>query len=160
MQISLLYSGIAICLFILAVLFNRRFGLLGLGLAVGLVLSDIWTDWLLDLAKQSNIIIEPYAPTLLKVMIILTPVLIFLFKGFSYKGLIGRFIGAGMFVVLAIAFLIKPLSYFWAIQGVGDVIFNFILEKRTIIMGIGLLFAVADFFIAKPSYKPRRERTH
>ena len=40
--------GIAVVLFILAFLTKRRFGVLGLGLAAGVVLSQLWAVTLVD----------------------------------------------------------------------------------------------------------------
>lgn len=134
--------------------------MLGLALAAGSVLSDIWTDKLLTVFKSTGIVVENYAPTFIAVLIILIPVAIFLFKGYSYKNLISRLIGSAMFSLLAMAFLIEPLGHFWVVQGLGEGVFNFVLEKRFVIIGVGLLLAIGDFFIAKPAHKAHKERTH
>lgn len=148
-----LYLVIMIVLFVAAFVFKRRFGVLGMGLAVGAILSDIWTDSLIDLAGQNGIIIESYGPMAVSLIVVMAPVVALFFKGYSCRPLLLRLISSAMFAVLAMAFLIEPLSHSVVVSGPGAELFNMLLEKRNLIIGVGLALAVVDFLLAKPAHK-------
>lgn len=159
MQGSLIYAAVIVILFVVAFFSKRRFGVLGLALAAGSILSDIWTSKVLDIVRSNGVVVESYASTVLAVLIILLPALILLFKGYSYRNLIGRLVGSTMFAMLGLAFLIEPLSHYWIIQGVLGDILNVVFDKRFLIIGVGLIFTVADFLIARPSHG-EHDRSH
>lgn len=148
-----MYIVIIIVLFIAAFVFKRRFGVLGMGLAVGAILSDVWTDSLIDLAGRNGIIVELYGPMAVSLILIMAPAVVLFFKGYSCRPLILRLISSAMFAVLAMAFLIEPLSHSIVVSGPGAELFNALLQKRSLVIGVGLALAVIDFLLAKPSHK-------
>jgi len=156
MEIILICIVIAILLFVAAFITRRRFGLLGLALAAGSLLSGIWgydagliTD---SLGAPSGSLTTAITMSL----IVLLPAGVLLFHGYTYKTLVGRVIGASLFTLLALAFLIEPLGYVLALQGFGANVYSWLVNNRTAIIGVGLIIAVVDLFLTKPAHSSDR----
>lgn len=147
---------ILISIFIAAVLFGstfmarRRFGLLGLALAAGSLLSSIW-GYDVDLVVSGlGVLSSQLTSAVVSSLIILLPAGALLFHGYTYKNLIGRIVGASLFTLLAFAFLIEPLGHVLVLQGTGAVVYSWLVGNRTIIIGLGMVIAVVDIFLTKP----------
>lgn len=149
MQSLIVYGIIAAVLFAVPFIFGRRFGVLAMALAVGAILSDVWTNELISLARGVGISIELYGPMMVSVLIILAPVLILMFKSCHVRPLFLRLFGSFMFMILALAFLIEPLGRYFVVQGLGSEMFNLFYEKRHLVIGVGLILAIFDFLLAK-----------
>jgi hypothetical protein len=124
MDVIIICLIIAVLIFVAAFITKRRFGLLGLALAAGSILSGIWG---FDAGLEASAFGAPSGPlstAAVSCVLILLPAGILLFHGDKYKTLIGRVIGAGLFTLLAIAFLIEPLSHAIAPQGFGSDVFE------------------------------------
>jgi hypothetical protein len=145
-----------ICLVIAAILFassfitKRRFGLLGLALAAGSLLSGIWGYDAGLIASGVGVPSGPVTSAVILSLIILLPAGVLLFHGYTYKTLFGRVVGASLFTVLAFAFLIEPLGHILMVQGAGANIYNWLVNNRTFVIGLGLIVAVMDLFLTKP----------
>lgn len=148
---TIIYFAIVLGLFAAAFITKRRFGLLGLALAAGSMLSTIcgYEAGLIvsGLGFGSNIL----SASIVSVLIIVLPAFLILFHGYSYKTIIGQILGAMCFALLALAFIIEPLSQSLVFNGVGIGVYNWILGNKTVIIGAGLIIAIFDLLLAKPT---------
>jgi len=141
---------IVIILFAAAFITKRRFGLLGLALAAGSIISGIWGYEAGLIPSLFSIPAGSITSTVVASVLILLPAGVLLFHGYHYKSLIGRIIGASLFTILATAFLIEPISRVIVLQGANSEVFTWILRNKDTIIGIGLVVAVIDLFLTKP----------
>lgn len=158
MVIVLICVLIALVLFVSAFSARRRFGLLGLALAAGSLLSDIWAYDAGLIAGAFGIPSSPITSAVILALIILLPAGVLLFHGYTYKTLVGRLIGASLFTLLAFAFLIEPLGHILMLQGTGANVYSWLVNNHTFIIGAGLIVAVVDLFLTKPIKLPNKKR--
>jgi len=151
MQVLIICILLTIGLFFAAFSSKRRFGLLGLALASGSLLSSIWGYDAGLIASGLGIPSGPLTSAITLSIIVLLPAGLLLFHGYTYKTLIGRLVGSGLFTLLAIAFLIEPIGHVFVLQGLGANIYNTIVANRELIIGAGLIVAVVDIFLTKPA---------
>ncbi len=152
MEVILICIVIAILLFVAAFMAKRRFGLLGLALAAGSILSGIWGYDAGLVASSLGIPSGTLTSAVILSLIVLLPAGVLLFHGYTYKTLVGRVIGASLFTLLALAFLIEPLGHVLVLQGFGANVYSWLVSNRTAIIGVGLIIAVVDLFLTKPAH--------
>ncbi|MCX6728319.1 MAG: hypothetical protein NTV39_00915 [Candidatus Saccharibacteria bacterium] len=156
MNATIVLFSFAVVIFVAAFITKRRFGLLGLGLAAGSILSVIWAY---DIGLEASLFGAPSGPitkAIVSCLLILFPAVILLFHGDKYKSMAGRVIGAILFTLLAVGFLIEPLSHAVSSQGFGSEVFNWILDNRNTIIGAGLTIAIIDLILTKPAHFPSK----
>ncbi|HMH69953.1 MAG TPA: hypothetical protein VK502_01000 [Candidatus Saccharimonadales bacterium] len=152
--IFLLFIGL---LFATAFFTKRRFGVLGLALAAGAMLSNLWVGDLTPIIASAGIIIvKPPLSSLVSAGLILLPALLLLASGPTYKSMVQRVVGAGAFAVLAIALLLEPLGSALVIDTVGKPVYDFFVEQKVIIITAALILAILDLLVSK-SPKRRKE---
>ena len=160
MEIVLICIAISVALFIASFIMKRRFGLLGLALAAGSLLSSIWGYDLGLVASGFGIPNTPLTTAIVMSVVVLLPAGILLFHGYTYKNQIARVIGSGLFTILALAFLIDPLGHVLMPTGFGANVFNWLLANRTMIIGVGIILAVLDLFLTKPANLSDKKSKH
>ncbi len=152
MSVLIIFIVIALLLFMSSYITRRRFGLLGLALAAGATLSTIWSyDAGLLVGALGILPTGPITTAITLSVIVMLPSVVLLFHGYTYKGFVGRVLGALMFTLLAMAFLVEPLGYALNLDGTGAEIYGWIREYKSLIISVGLIFAVADLFFTKPA---------
>lgn len=151
MNSTVVCVAIVIILFLAAFFTKRRFGMLGLALAAGSTLSTIWAEDASYVASLVGIRQSPFSTSIILVAITLLPAVILFFHGNVYKRKLSRVIGALMFAVLALAFLVEPLGRMLVLSGQGIDIYQILSNNQTTIIGIGLILAVVDLFLTKPA---------
>jgi len=156
MEVILICVIIAILLFGAAFITRRRFGLLGLALAAGSLLSGIWGFDAGLIAGSLGIPSGAVTSAVILALIVLLPAGVLLFHGYTYRTLVGRIIGASLFTLLALAFLIEPLGRVLVLQGFGADVYSWLANNRTAIIGVGLIIAVVDLFLTKPAHLSSR----
>jgi len=159
MEVILICIVISLALFVAAFITKRRFGLLGLALAAGSLLSKIWGYDAGLIAGVFGIPSGPFTSAVITALIILLPAGILLFHGYTYRTLVGRVTGAGLFTLLALALLVEPLGHILVLQGFGSDVYTWLVNNRSIIIGVGLIVAVIDLFLTKPAHLSDRRRT-
>jgi len=160
MDVILIFIAIAVVLFFSSYMHKRRFGLLGLALAAGSLLSSIWGYNAGLVAGLFGVPSTPMTSAIILSILILLPPVILLFHGYTYSSMIGRVIGAGLFTVLALAFLIEPLGHVLMPTGFGANVYDWLVNNRTVIIGGGLTLAVIDLFLTKPAKTSEKSRKH
>lgn len=151
MQVLIVCVLIAAALFVAAFMTRRRFGLLGLALAAGSLLSGIWGYDAGLIASAVGIAVTPLSTAVILAIIVLLPAGLLMFHGYTYRGIIGRVVGAALFTLLALAFLIDPLGHILTLQGFGADVYTWLVNNKTAIIGGGLIIAVVDLFLTKPA---------
>lgn len=160
MEIIIICFVISIVLFVSAFITKRRFGLLGLALAAGSLLSGIWGYDAGLVADSFGIPSGPLTSAITMALIVLLPAVVLLFHGYTYRTLVGRVIGASLFTLLALAFLVEPLGRILVLQDFGAVVYDWLVANRTLIIGLGLIIAVVDLFLTKPARISEKHHSH
>lgn len=145
MNVAIVFGIVLLLLFGLAYLTKRRFGVLGLALAAGSMLSELWAAQLTPLVREAGLVVQnPPLITLVSVALVLLPATFLLFSGPSYRDTGRRVLGAFLFAALAFALLIEPLGSALVLQAEGRTIYEFFSENRVYIVTVGLIIAVVD----------------
>ncbi len=145
MNVAIVFIVIIVLLFGLAYLTKRRFGVLGLALAAGSMLSELWAEKLTPVVRDAGLVLQnPPLITIVSVVLVLLPALFLLFSGPSYRGTSKRLLGAVLFAGLAFALLVEPLGSALVLQAEGRMIYEFFADNRVYIVTAGLIIAVFD----------------
>lgn len=150
MDIAFIFAIAFAALFALVFLTKRRFGLLGFALAVGSILSELWSKDVTPLVKSAGI--ELVAPPLLTVVaaaLLLLPALVLIVKAPAQKHLLQRSVSAAAFAALAVAFLLPVFGDALVIEGQGKAIYDTLVNYRPWIVTVGLVYALVDIFMAR-----------
>jgi hypothetical protein len=156
MNVVIAFLLISILIFVAAFITKRRFGFLGLALAAGSILSGIWGYSIGLEASAFGAPSGSLTTAIVSCLIILFPAGILLLHGDKYKSLVGRIIGSVLFTILAVAFLIEPLSHAVTAQGFGSGIFTWLVNNRDTVIGAGLVAAIVDLFLTKSAHFPSK----
>jgi hypothetical protein len=157
MNVVIIFAGLAIVLFTAAFVTRRRFGLLGLALAAGSILSSLWGfDAGLVVSSMGIFPSGSLTNAVTLSLIVLLPSILLLLHGHTYKDLISRAIGSLMFALLALAFLVQPLGGVLPLDGIGMNVYTWLVQYKDVIISVGLILAVVDLFFTK-SAVPLRE---
>jgi hypothetical protein len=152
MNVVVVFAALAVVLFVSALITRRRFGLLGLALAAGSILSTIWSyDAGLVVGAIGVFPTGPLTTAVTLSLIVLLPAIVLLFHGHTYKNLIARIVGAFLFTFLALAFLVEPLGFALPLEGAGLDIYTQLVQYKEVIISIGMILAVIDLFFTKPA---------
>lgn len=145
MNAIVLLSIIGIGLFVLSFISKRRFGLLGLALAAGAILSQIWSYEAELIVSTSGIVPNGQLTAVIaSSVMVLLPSVILLFHSSKYHSMLSRIIGSLLYSLLALAFLVEPLG---KVLDLSDI--NQITSVKSLIISVGLVFAIVDLFMTK-----------
>lgn len=148
---------LAASLFVIAFLTKRRFGVLGLALAAGAMLSSLWVADLTPVVAQAGLVlVKPPLESVVAAALILLPALLLLTSGLSYHSAMQRFIGALLFAVLATTLLLEPLGSALIIEGQGESVYDFLTTYHATIVTACLVVAIIDVIIAKAPKIPSK----
>ena len=161
MSVVLVFAILALILFVSAYITKRRFGLLGLALAAGSILSGLWSyDADLVVGATGLFPSGPLTTAITLSVIVMLPAVVLLFHGYTYKSVPGRIVGALLFTLLTLAFLVEPMSRTLALEGFGVDVYNQLLNNKDLIIGVGLVLAVVDLFLTKPAHLANKKSKH
>lgn len=145
MNVALTFGIVLVVLFWLAFVTKRRFGVLGLALTAGAMMSDLWTAKLTPVIADAGVVVQqPPLYTVVAVLLVLLPALVLLFSGPSYRELPLRVVGAFLFAAFALALLIQPLGTALVLQGDSKAVYDFFVTNRVYIVTAGVIVAVLD----------------
>ena len=151
--------GIAVVLFMLAFLTKRRFGVLGLGLAAGVVLSQLWAVTLSALLEVQNVPVSPLSYTTVgQIAIILIPSLLLMIGGPKYHDKKGALVGSLLFAIFATLFIVAPITRDFAVAGDTSPVFDFIAQWQNVLIGLGIVLAIVDMLLAHGPKLPQRSK--
>ena len=147
--------------FVLVFLTKRRFGVLGLALAAGAILAELWVGDLTPLVAQAGIqTVRPPLESVVAAAVTVVPALLLLFSGPTYRSLMWRVISGLVFAALVIAFLLDPLGSSLVIDGPGKHVYDLFVHNRTAIISAGLILSLLDAFATKSVRHPKRADRH
>ncbi len=152
MNVVVTFAVIGVALFLWSYLTKRRFGLLGLALAAGSMLSTIWAPTITKMISVHGfVVMNSLTNSFVLSAIVLAPAVLILLHGAKYHSPLMRLIGALMFTVLALALLVEPLGYSLPLTNqTGIEAYNWLNANKQMIIGIGLIVAVVDMFLTRP----------
>lgn len=149
----LVFAGLAVVLFAGAFVSRRRFGLLGLALTAGAMLSTLWSYDAGLIVSSTGLLPEGVITQAgVQSFVVLLPAILLLFHGYSYKKPIPRVIGSLLFTALALAFLVEPIGYALPLEGDGATVYATLKEYKDVIISAGVVLAVVDLFFTKPAH--------
>ena len=152
MNVAIVYAITLVVLFALAYFTKRRFGVLGLALAAGAMLSGLWAQQLTPIVKNTGFdIAMPPLATVVAVVLVLLPAVLLLASGPTYNKKIEQVIGALLFAALAVALLVEPLGSALVLQGDSKHVYDWFIQYRVWIVTFGLIAAMVDLLFAKTS---------
>jgi hypothetical protein len=156
----IIVAVIAVVLFGLAFISRRRFGIHGLALAAGAFLSQLWGNDLGVILSGFNLLPDGFSAVAVSVCIItVLPALLLMFRGKKAKKVITRVFSGLIFAVLALAFIVEPLSSVLPLDATGVVIYTILLQYKGLIIGSGIIIAILDILLATTP-KPAPEEKH
>lgn len=145
MNVALVFLIVIALLFVVAFFTKRRFGVLGLALAAGSILSAFWTEKMTSVVERSGVsLVAPPTISVVAVALVLLPAVLLLFSGPSYSGKLLRAGGALAFAVLATAFLSEYIGMSLDLSGQSKTIYDAIVDNRVYIVTVGLILAIID----------------
>lgn len=156
MQLGVAMMIVAVLLFLLAFMTKRRFGLLGLALAAGSILSGLWVDYASIFMPMLGLQRGSLTEASIGVILILMPAFLTMLHGYAYSSMGGRLFGAFAFSLLSLAFLSTPLSFAFVNTGSMAGIVAFVDGNKDFIIGIGLLVAIGDLVVSSSRRFRRR----
>jgi hypothetical protein len=135
---------------------RRRFGVLGLALCAGFLLSTMWTADVTPLVEDAGLkLLTPPLGSVVAAALILLPAVILLFSGPVYHRHWQRLLGAVAFSLLASSFLLTPLHSGLVLDETGKKIYDFLIDNRNLIITGTIAYAVYDLLVLKT---PKREK--
>jgi hypothetical protein len=150
---------LVVALFVGAFFSRRRFGILGLGLAAGAIISPIWGDTASYLVSSTGLVSEgPPVNIIAYSSLILLPAVLFMFHGYTYGHIVWRIAGSLLFTTLAVAFLIGPIGDAVTLTGPVGSVYGWLEANSELLITIGVALAVADILISRPAHKSEKKR--
>lgn len=137
-------------LFVLSYLTKRRFGVLGLALCAGSLLSASWTSTLTPWIESQGIeFVSPPLSAVVSTLLVLGPALLLLFSGPTYHNQIQRIVGSVAFAILAFVFLLQPIGVAFVFDELGVQLYNFLHTNSNLFIVVGILAALVDILLTR-----------
>ena len=150
MSFLVVLAIVAAILFALPFFTKRRLGVLGLSLAAGAMLSQLWGGNVTPIVASTGIIlVRPPLESVVAATIILLPAVLLLVSGPTYSSFIQRVVGSLTFTLLAMALLLPSLGSALVIDGVGKPVYGFLVAQQTLIVTVCLLLSLADIGLSQ-----------
>lgn len=152
-----IFALIIAALFAVAFFTKRRFGVLGLALAAGAMLSTLWVGDLTPIIAQAGfVLIKPPLESVVASLLTLVPAILLLASGPTYPKMFQRVVGALLFAVFATVLLLEPLGSALIIEGTGKDVYDFLVTNRVMIVTACLILAITDILFTKtPKIPPK-----
>lgn len=150
MNIVIILTVIIGLLFALTYFTKRRFGVLGLALCAGFLISEMWTGDVTPFIRGAGF--ELFTPPLASVVaacLVLLPAVVLLMNGPTYHRKTQRLLGAGMFALLATALLLGILGDALTLDETGQTVYNILDHNRSLIITAGIAYALYDVLILR-----------
>lgn len=145
--------------FLLAYFSKRRFGVLGLALAAGALISEQWAGTVTPFLETQGLqMVAPPLGVSVAIALTLLPAIVLLLSGPSYNKGFERIIGAVLFTVLAFAFVAPQIGPELVFDNIGLVLYDTMQDYRPLIIVVGLTVAVVDVFLTRSPKKPRNKK--
>lgn len=156
MNIVVIILVVIALLFLTAYFTKRRFGVLGLALCAGSILSAMWAADVTPLIRDAGIeLLSPPLSTVVAVCLVLLPAVLLLFSGPTYAKKAPRIIGAAAFALLATSFVIGAFGDGLNLDASGQQVYDLLVANRNYIITAAIAYALFDILTLKtPKIKP------
>lgn len=153
--IALLFAGLTIAAWVT----KRRFGVLGLALAAGALLSETWAATLTPFLERQGVeVVAPPLSALVQIVLTLAPSIILLFSGPTYtKGGL-RLAGSIAYGLFGLTLVANVLSAILVLAEPGSLVLQFIHNNRVTIIVAALAFALTDLVMTKRPKMPSSKK--
>jgi len=156
MNIVIVVAAIIAVLFAMTYVTRRRFGVLGLGLCAGYLISEMWTGQVTPFVRGAGFdLFVPPLSSVVAACLVLLPAVLLLVNGPTYHSKTKRLIGAAIFALLATSFLLGPLGDALKLDSTGKTIYRILVDNKTIIITAGIGYALYDVITLRT---PKKER--
>lgn len=150
MSFIMILGIIAACLFVATYLTRRRYGVLGLALAAGSILSGMWAADITPLIREAGVeLLSPPLASVVAATLVLLPSVILLFSGPTYSKKAQRIIGSAAFTLLAAALLLPALYNGLVLDANGKQIYDLLNSNRNYIITLAIVYAIVDLLMIK-----------
>ena len=150
MSFMVILGIIAASLFAATYFTRRRFGVLGLALAAGFILSTLWTADITPLIREAGVeLLSPPLTSVVAATLVLLPAIILLFAGPKYSKRVPRVIGSLAFALLAAALLLPSLHSGLVLDANGKQIYDVLNDNRNYIITAAIVYALFDILTIK-----------
>lgn len=154
----LLLMSVLVLLFVMSFATKRRFGMLGLALAAGALLSANWSGTLTPFIQRQGVtLISLPLQLVVEVTLIILPATALLFSGPIYTKMWQRIAGSIGFALLGYALLAGSLNNILQVDQPGLAFYGFMNKYVNLIIVIGLIAAVVDAFLTGSPRPKKRE---
>jgi len=159
LTIAILGAAFAL-LFLLAFATKRRFGVLGLGLTAGALLSEYWTNGASSILHEQGVnLTVPPLESVVAIALTLLPVLILFSNGPSYHQKSQRLIGSLLFAAMAFLILFPVLNSIFIIEPNMEATVSAIATYGTNALALLIVLAIGDTALAGGG-KHRSKKEH
>lgn len=147
----IIFAVLFVTLFLVAYLSKRRFGILGLALCAGSLLSNSWANSLTPyLEKQGVHLIAPPLLAVVSGALLLAPAFILMLRSPSYHVSIQRFVGSLLFTVLAFVFLLDSIKLALPhLMGIARFVSSQATYFSSLIIAVSIVLALLDIVLTK-----------
>lgn len=141
--------------FLLSFFTKRRFGLLGLGLAAGVLLNQLVGSFLVPPVEALNIDFSPLSPKdVVTIAITVLPSLLLMIAGPKQHIKMFRFVSSFLYALTATALILFPLTTAFPVDDpTARNIISLIDSSQLLILTFGIILAIADILFPKTGKK-------
>jgi hypothetical protein len=138
-------------LFLMAFFTRRRFGLLGLGLAAGVLLNQLISPMLVGPVEGLHINFAPLtASGVLTIVMTILPSFLLLLTGPKQHGKIRRLITSLVYAVIATALIIIPITTAWPVADpMARNVLTLFTDIQLPILAFGIILALVDVLFTR-----------
>lgn len=161
MSVVLLFGGVAVAVTALAFVLNRRFGVLALALAAGVLLAELWAEWLAGVIGGLGVSSVVGLPNGVIATIILTvgPLVLLLITGPKGPGKLLRLVSAVLVGMLAAAVLVRPLGKFMTLDADAMKTYKLLSDWWYYVATVGLVVGLVDMSVPLKAKPPAAKKT-
>lgn len=150
MNTLVVFAVLLIVLFALAFITKRRFGVLGLALCAGVILSAGWATTITPWVEAQGVsFVSPPLSAVVAALLTLLPALLLLFSGPTYSNKVQRIVGSAAFALLASVFLLGPLGEALVWDQGSSQVYQFLTSSGNVIIVAGIAMAIADILMTQ-----------
>lgn len=140
---------------------KRRFGVLGLALCAGWLLSTSWAVTLTPMLEAQGLqMVAPPLTAVVRAVLIIAPAIILLFSGPTYAGMVGRVGGAAAFALFAFVLLLDPLGDSLVFENPSLQIYNIATTFSSIIIVGSIIVALVDTLLTRTPKRRKSSSEH
>ncbi|MFZ2544930.1 MAG: hypothetical protein WAW80_03060 [Candidatus Saccharimonadales bacterium] len=158
MNFAIILLIIVAIFFVSAFVTKRRFGVLGLALCAGSMLSSIWSKEVTLFIEGAGVeLMSPPLSVVVATTIVLLPAIFMLFRGPTYSKRWQRLVGSMAFALLAMTFLLTAFGNSLSLDENGMKVYSFLTSNKSIIITVGIVYALYDVITYKTPKKKDKE---